>query len=211
VNPWVGASTVLLCTAAVVGAPSAQAAGTPAPAAAAVCQRCHGTAGEGNPPAAIPRIAGQASEYLEKQLRDYASGQRVHPVMQNFAKPLTDSDRTSVANYFASQQSPYLKVKTQSFADELSLGDQLANQGSEVRHVQACKSCHGPDGNGVLHAAPYIGGQSAEYFVSALTSFKDGTRKNDPGKLMSSVAAGLSQADIHAAAAYFSTLANVPP
>jgi thiosulfate dehydrogenase len=211
VNLLAWARTVVLCAAAVTKAQSAQAAGTPAPAAAAVCQTCHGASGEGNPPAAIPRIAGQGSDYLEKQLRDYASGERVHPIMQNFAKPLTEADRTAIANYFSSLDSPYLEVKTQSVAAQLSLGHQLANQGSEVRHVQACKSCHGPDGTGVLHAAPFIGGQSAEYLISALKSFKDGTRKNDPGKLMSAVAAGLTDADILAAAAYFSTVANSSP
>jgi cytochrome c553 len=177
-----------------------------APAAAQVCQRCHGIAGEGNPPAGIPRIAGQSPEYLEKQLRDYARGDRVDPVMQNFAKPLSDAERTAIATYFASLNSPYIAVKTKSFSAQLALGHQLANQGSEAMHVQACKSCHGPDGVGVLHAAPYLAGQSAEYLASALKSFKEGTRKNDPGKLMTSVAAGLSAADILAAAAYFSTL-----
>jgi cytochrome c553 len=185
-------------------------AATP-PAAAAVCQGCHGAGGEGNPPAVIPRIAGQSPEYLEKQLKDYATGDRIHPVMQNFAKPLSDADRSAISAYFASRQSPYVPIKTQSLPAQLALGHQLANQGSEYKHVQACKSCHGPDGTGVLHSAPYLAGQSAEYLASALKSFKDGTRKNDPGQLMSSVAAGLNDADILAAAAYFSTLANSSP
>jgi cytochrome c553 len=182
-----------------------------APAAAAVCQGCHGVGGEGNPPAVIPRIAGQSPEYLEKQLRDYATGDRFHPVMQNFAKPLSDSDRAAIAAYFSSLQTPYIPVKTKGFAEQLALGHQLANQGAEAKHVQACKSCHGPDGSGVLHAAPFLAGQSAEYLANSLKSFKEGTRKNDPGKLMSSVAAGLTDADIQAAAAYFSTLANTTP
>jgi cytochrome c553 len=202
---------MMLCAAVATRVQGAQAAGTAAPAAAVVCLTCHGAQGEGNPPAAIPRIAGQSSEYLEKQLLDYATGDRVHPVMRNFAKPLSEVDRAAIAIYFSALQTPYIAVTTKSFLVQLALGHQLANQGSEVRHVQACKSCHGPDGSGVLHAAPYISGQSPEYLISALKSFKDGTRKNDPGKLMSSVAAGLSQADIVAAAAYFSTLANELP
>ena len=205
-------AAAMLCYA--IAAPSAAAtqdATLPAPAAAAVCQGCHGAGGEGNPPASIPRVAGQSAEYLEKQLRDYANDDRIHPVMQNFAKPLSDADRTAIANYFASLQTAYIPVKTTSFAAQLALGHQLANQGSEAKHIQACKSCHGPDGSGVLHAAPYIAGQSAQYLASALKSFRDGTRKNDPGKLMSSVAAGLTEADIAAAAAYFSTLANASP
>jgi cytochrome c553 len=64
---------------------------------------------------------------------------------------------------------------------------------------------------GVLHAAPYLAGQSAEYLTSALTSFQNGTRKNDPGKLMTSVAGQLDAADIAAAAAYFSSLPSATP
>jgi cytochrome c553 len=56
-----------------------------------------------------------------------------------------------------------------------------------------------------------LAGQSAEYLASALRSFKGGTRENDPGKLMFSVAAGLADADILAAAAYFSILVNAEP
>jgi cytochrome c553 len=89
----------LTATTALAGPPSP-------PAAAAVCRACHGAGGEGNPPAAIPHIAGQSPEYLEKQLRDYASGDRVHPVMRNFAKPLSDADRSTIATYFASLRKP---------------------------------------------------------------------------------------------------------
>jgi cytochrome c553 len=205
------ASTVAFAAMSARSAPAAAPTASAAPAAAAVCQGCHGAGGEGNPAAAIPRIAGQSPEYLEKQLKDYASGDRVNPVMQNFAKPLSDGDRGALANFFGGLQSPYVTVATKSYAAQLSLGHRLGNQGSEENHVQACRSCHGPDGSGVLHAAPFIGGQSAEYLVSALKSFKDGSRKNDPGKLMSSVAAGLTDADILAAAAYFSTVTNASP
>ena len=177
----IGAVMAVTAFSAGITARAALPAGPAAPAAAAVCQGCHGAGGEGNPAASIPRIAGQSPEYLEKQLKDYASGDRVNPVMQNFAKPLNDSDRTALANFFGALQSPYVAMATKSDAARLSLGHRLANQGSEEDHVQACRSCHGPEGIGVPHAAPYIGGQSAQYIASALKSFKDGTRKNDPG------------------------------
>jgi thiosulfate dehydrogenase len=196
--------SVLVVSSVIV--PRAGATQAPAPTAALVCQGCHGADGSGNSAAAIPRIAGQSSEYLEKQLKDYASGAREHPIMQNFAKALSDDDRAAVATFFGAMHSPVIKINTKHDAAQLALGHRLAHQGSEQQHVQACQSCHGPDGVGVPHAAPYIAGQSAEYLTSALKSFKDGARKNDPGKLMSSVATGLTEADITAAAAYFSTV-----
>jgi cytochrome c553 len=181
-------------------------AAQPAPAAAAVCQGCHGAGGKGNAPAGIPRIAGQSPEYLEKQLKDYATGDRANPVMQNFAKPLSDADRRIVSTYFSSLQPPFTAAPSKAFPAQLARGHQIADEGIESLRVQACISCHGPDGVGVLHAAPYLGGQTSDYLTSALKHFKDGTRKNDTGKLMSSVTEGLKEADIVAVAAYFSSL-----
>ena len=184
---------------------------TTAPASATVCQGCHGVHGEGNAPAAIPRLAGQSAEYLGKQLEDYASGDRANPVMQNFAKPLTQADIEAIATYFSTANAPRAVIPSTASASELDLGRRLARQGSEAKRVQACDSCHGPDGMGVLHAAPYLAGQSAQYLTSALTSFQQRTRKNDPGKLMTSVAGQLNTSDIAAAAAYFSSLPSNAP
>jgi len=74
--------------------------------------------------------------------------------------------------------------------------------------VQACDNCHGPDGMGVPHAAPFLAHQYAGYLASALNSFVNGSRMNDPGKLMTSVVERLDDADIAAVAAYFSSLAS---
>jgi len=184
---------------------------TTAPASATVCQGCHGVHGEGNAPAAIPRLAGQSSEYLAKQLEDYASGDRANPVMQNFAKPLMPADIEALARYFSTANAPRAVVPSTASAAQLAFGRRLAQQGSEAKRVQACDSCHGPDGVGVLHAAPYLAGQSAQYLTSAVTSFQQRTRKNDPGKLMTSVAGQLNASDIAAAAAYFSSLPSGSP
>ena len=184
---------------------------TTAPASATVCQGCHGLHGEGNAPAGIPRLAGQSAEYLGKQLEDYASGDRANPVMRNFAKPLTHADIEAVATYFSTANAPPTVIPSTASVPQLDLGRRLARQGSEAKRVQACDSCHGPDGIGVLHAAPYLAGQSVQYLTSALTSFQQRTRKNDPGKLMTSVAGQLNTSDIAAAAAYFSSLPSATP
>ena len=197
-----------LITVATHGIAHAKAA---APASAKVCQGCHGVHGEGNAPAAIPRLAGQSAEYLRKQLEDYASGDRANPIMKNFAKPLTHADMEALAAYFSTASAPRTAIPSTASAADLDFGQELARQGSEVKRVQACDSCHGPDGVGVLHAAPYLAGQSAEYLTSALTSFQQRTRKNDPGKLMTSVAGQLDASDIAAAAAYFSSLPSNAP
>jgi cytochrome c553 len=199
-----GSGTVIAEVAASVG-PTASARGA-APAAAAVCQGCHGADGEGNPAARIPRLAGQAADYLEKQLRDYASGARPNDIMQNFAKPLSDANRGAVAAYFASVKSPYAKAEPGAIDDQLARGHQLAHQGSEGERIQACDNCHGPEGSGLPHSAPYLAGQSAGYLAAELHWWQQGVRKNDAGKLMSSVAERLTDQDVAAVSAYYESL-----
>ena len=169
----------------------------------ASCQACHGAHGEGMAAAHVPRIAGQSAEYLKKQLDDYADGTRVNAIMVNFAKPLSDKQRAQLAAYFAASSAPFIAQAVAVNAVTLARGHQLAYQGDENRRVQACNNCHGPDGVGVPYSAPYLAGQSAEYLESAIKAWKDGTRKNDPGQLMRSVAERLNDADIAAVAAYF--------
>ena len=150
----------------------------------------------------VPRIAGQSAEYLKKQLDDFASGSRDNPIMANFAKALSEAQRQEYAARYATMSAPYAAPSSVS-STQLARGRQLAFQGDEQRQVQACNSCHGPDGSGVLHAAPYLAGQSAEYLVSALKSFQQDTRKNDAGELMRSVAKRLNDADLVAVSGYY--------
>jgi cytochrome c553 len=199
-----GSDAVIAEVAASVGPTSP--AHEAAPAAAAVCQGCHGAHGEGNPAARIPRLAGQAADYLEKELRDYASGSRPNDIMQNFAKPLSDANRRAVAAYFALVNAPYAKVELGATDAQLARGHQLAHQGSEAEQVQACDNCHGPDGSGVPHSAPYLAGQSAGYLAAELQWWRQGVRKNDAGKLMSSVAERLTNKDVAAVSAYYESL-----
>jgi len=192
-------------------APAAQSTATPAPAAPAAaatppCEACHGAHGEGMEAAHVPRIAGQTAEYLKKQLDDYASGARDNPIMSNFAKALSEQQRAKFAARYAAMTAPHVAAAQTAGAAQLVRGHQLAYQGDETRRVQACNACHGPDGIGVAHAAPYLAGQSAEYLASALKTFHEGTRKNDAGELMRSVAARLNDADIAAVSGYFASI-----
>jgi cytochrome c553 len=180
-----------------------------APKTAAVappCDACHGAHGEGLAAAHVPRIAGQSAEYLKKQLDDYAQGTRDNPIMTNFAKQLSTAQREKLAQQYSAMHPPIAAQPTSLKPAQLARGHQLAYQGDEQLRVQACNSCHGPDGVGVLHAAPYLAGQSAEFIASSLKAFQDGTRKNDAGELMRSVAKQLKESDIAAVSGYFSTI-----
>jgi cytochrome c553 len=181
-------------------------ASAPAAAATPPCEACHGVHGEGMAAAHVPRIAGQSADYLQKQLDDYADGSRDNPIMRNFAKALSEQQRAKFAARYAAMSAPYLSQAEPLNAVHLARGHQLAYQGDEAKRVQACNGCHGPDGIGVPHAAPYLAGQSAEYLASALKAFHDGTRKNDAGELMRSVVERLDDADIAAVTVYFASV-----
>jgi cytochrome c553 len=198
---------VPLALAAQTVPPAKPAPATPgAEAPAAPCDACHGAHGEGMAAAHVPRIAGQSAEYLKKQLDNYADGTRDNPVMTNFAKALSEKQRIKFAMQYASMTAPPSPQPKALNAVQLARGHQLAFQGDERERVQACNGCHGPDGIGVLHAAPYLAGQSADYIASALKSFQQDTRRNDAGESMRSVAKQLNDADIVAISGYFASV-----
>jgi cytochrome c553 len=188
----------------IIFALSARAANPAAPP----CEACHGAHGEGMAAAHVPRLAGQSADYLQKQLNDYAAGTRDNPIMANFAKALSKQQRARFAARYASMSAPFISDPASVDTVTLARGHQLAYQGDETRRVAACNACHGPDGMGVAYAAPYLAGQSAEYLAGALKAFRQGTRKNDAGELMRSVAERLNDADIAAVAGYFAGLAS---
>jgi cytochrome c553 len=199
---YVGPLAASLCLWFALAA-AAHAAAAPAVAAAPPCEACHGAHGEGMAAAHVPRLAAQSAQYLRKQLDDYAQGTRDNPIMRNFAKALSEQQRVKFAARYASMPAPPALPSEPLNTADLARGHQLAYQGDEIKRVQACNNCHGPDGVGVDGAAPYLAGQSADYLASALKAFQQGTRKNDAGELMRSAASGLDESDIAAVAGYF--------
>ncbi|MPY22383.1 cytochrome-c oxidase, cbb3-type subunit III [Shewanella psychropiezotolerans] len=66
------------------------------------CATCHGQKTEGNP--SFPRLAGQSSDYLEKQLFDWRTGVRSGDqgqMMQNVVRKLTDDEIKSLSKYLS--------------------------------------------------------------------------------------------------------------
>lgn len=69
----------------------------------AACIACHGPTGAGNPAANYPALKGQHAAYTAKQLRDYASGERVSDgktrVMREIAGKLSEDEIVALASY----------------------------------------------------------------------------------------------------------------
>jgi len=167
-------------------------------AKAAVCAGCHGVDGNSSN-GTWPTLAGQHASYLAKQLREFKDGTRVDPTMQGMAALLSDEDIINVAAYFESQ-----KAKAVSFDSELlEMGENIYRGGITETSVAACMSCHSPNGRGNGPAAwPVLKSQHPEYLVAQLQKFKDGTRSNDPGRMMRNVAARMSEKEMKSVAAY---------
>ncbi|MEO8366865.1 MAG: cytochrome c [Pseudoxanthomonas sp.] len=68
------------------------------------CQGCHGLTGYKNayPSYHVPRIGGQASEYLSQALTEYKKGNRKHPTMQAQAESFSDQDIADLSAYLSS-------------------------------------------------------------------------------------------------------------
>jgi len=195
----------------------------------AACSGCHGANGEGNAAASFPRIAGQSTGYLLRELEAYANGARTNPVMTPIAKALDDAQRRAVAAHYAGLETrtgnatstapapakagattkPATPTKGAANASS-GRGAQLARVGDEGARVQACANCHGPGGIGQAPDYPYLAGQVPGYLQSALAEWKSGARKTDPSGQMPLIAQRLADADVQALVAFYSGLPPPP-
>lgn len=168
------------------------------------CASCHGVDGGGQVAAGFPRLAGLDATYLRRQLDAFATGTRANAVMQPIAKALTASERVALAAYYDHMPVPAMVASPavgKPPADRV--GARLALRGRWSKQVPACVACHGPHGVGVGANFPPLAGQPAAYIVAQLEDFKQGSRHNDPLRLMQHVSAALDAADMKAVAAWF--------
>jgi cytochrome c553 len=174
--------------------------------ASSVCVACHGA--DGNSTIAVnPKLAGQHTDYLYKQLIEFAAkpggktAVRENPVMAGFAGALSDEDKRNVAAYFATQKA---KPGAARIKETLEIGQRLYRTGVAEKGLPACSGCHGPAGAGIPSQYPRLSGQHAEYTEAQLKAFRDGVRKNN--ETMQQVAARLSDAEIKALSDYIAGL-----
>jgi len=170
--------------------------------AAAMCAGCHGS--DGNSLIDMyPKLAGQHSDYLIKQLKDFKSGARQNPIMMGMAMGLSDQDMENIGAYYQS----VVMTEGTSTEESVLLAQDLYRGGDMERKIASCMSCHGPRGNGSgLAKFPKISNQHAPYIEAQLKSFRSGERKNDPQSMMGDTAAKLTDAEISALAAYLGGL-----
>ena len=170
------------------------------------CMTCHGAKGEGQAAAGHPRLAGQPKAYLEKQLKEFASGRRDSPQMAPIAKMLKPGQIEDVTDYYSSL--PGWKSTASSnpaSPDTLSsyaVGMKLATRGKWDNGLPACFACHAEGGTGVPPHFPALAGQPRAYTEAQLKAWQKSARVNDPQGLMKSVANKLTADEIAAVSLY---------
>ena len=174
----------------------------------ALCQGCHGEDGN-SPSATFPKLSGQWSDYIQKQVREFQNGARYNKTMSDIAVSINNfNDLFDIAAYFASQKqmegTPIANPEEQNLYLE---GEKLFTQGNERTGAFRCVKCHGEYGKGQPlnnNLFPVIGGQHKKYLVKQLTEFKTETRENDRSGMMLRITTRLTDHDIEALATYLS-------
>ncbi len=169
---------------------------------AKTCAACHSMDGNSVNPV-WPKLAGQHASYIAKQINDFKAGNRINAQMAPMVAPLSEDDIADLAAYFSSK-----KIKHGTANPELiETGQKLYRAGDAETGVPACMACHGPAGTGNPAAIyPALAGQHADYTIIQLKAFKSGERSNDTNKIMQTVAAPMTDAQIEAVSQYIQGL-----
>ena len=206
---------VLLCSMTAFGAQASDAAKAAPKGAAArgqaivstVCIACHGP--DGNSPLPVnPKLAGQHADYLLKQMKNFKGTdgkppERTNPVMNGMIAAYDEGQMRDLAAYFSAQTQ---KGETAKNRETVERGQKLYRGGDQAKGLPACAGCHGPTGAGIPAQYPRIGGQFPEYMEAQLKNFREGTRTNDPNKMMRTIALKMTDAEIKAVADYIAGL-----
>ncbi|MCF8179117.1 MAG: cytochrome c4 [Sulfuritalea sp.] len=175
--------------------------------ASTVCVACHGPDGN-SPAAANPKLAGQHAEYLLKQMKNFKAAEgkqpeRVNAIMNGMIAAFDEGQMRDLSVYFSEQTQKGEAAKNEATVE---IGRNLYRAGDQSKGLPACAACHGPAGAGMPAQYPRIGGQFAEYIEAQMKSFREGSRANDPSKMMRMVAIKMTDAEIKAVSDYIAGL-----
>jgi cytochrome c553 len=164
-----------------------------------VCVACHGETGVSSSPD-FPHLAGQSGAAIYKQLYDYRTGSRVHPLMTDIAKALDESIIADVAAYYAGQ--PQRNPNPVTLAESPPATIQLVELGDPRRNIPPCASCHRAGAGGPIEA-PVLAEQRDEYLLQQLKHYASGERRNDVYGRMRLIASRLTEAEMRGLAGYY--------
>jgi cytochrome c553 len=164
-----------------------------------VCVACHGETGV-SPSPDFPHLAGQSGAAIYKQLYDYRTGSRSHPLMTGIAMALDEAVIPDVAAYYAGQ--PQRNPNPVTLAESPDAIVRLVELGDPRRNIPPCASCHRAGAGGPIET-PVLAEQRAEYLMQQLKLYASGERRNDVYARMRTIASKLSSSEIEGVAAYY--------
>ena len=103
------------------------------------CFLCHGLEGESASPV-FPRLAGQHSEYIARQLADFKSGKRKSDTMKPQAEDLNPGEMKALGVLFENKKFGGRKVKD---PELLAVGKYIFQRGNQFSGLPSCASCPG--------------------------------------------------------------------
>lgn len=162
------------------------------------CFLCHGSDGESSSEI-FPRLAGQHSQYIAKQLENFKTGKRKSTAMADMSARLTSDEMLALGQYFEKKAVPPEPSRDVELA---AVGRYIFNAGNKFSGVPACASCHGKDGLGTA-SLPRLAGQYASYVETQLKLFNQRERTND-NAVMHAVVSKMSPLEMAAVAEYVS-------
>ena len=161
-----------------------------------VCQGCHRAGARGRPDGSYPRLAGQHTSVLIKQMTDVRAGRRDNPKMYPFANQhvIGPQDIADIAVYL--QALPVTPDNGKGPGTDLEKGKAL--------YGKDCETCHRMDGEGNSPKFfPRVSGQHYKYLLREGLFIRDGKRRNANPKMVEAVKA-YSNADLEAVSDYMS-------
>lgn len=162
------------------------------------CQACHGADAGGDAAKKAPRLAGQRTDYLIRQLTNFADTTRSSSDMHEAASTLeSSSDRRNVVAYIDTLE-PATPAETVS-------GDAAAGKAK----WSLCFQCHGSRGEGSgTYGTPKLAGQHDWYLKQQLQDFASHSRSGDryTDQMEQAADALKSDQDIANVVAYINTL-----
>ncbi|HEY5810329.1 MAG TPA: c-type cytochrome [Povalibacter sp.] len=163
------------------------------------CTMCHGARGMSASNA--PNLAGQYPEVVIKQLQDYRSGHRSSAIMEAIARPLSDTEISDLAAYYASL--PKARTAPTTYDEALPA---VVRVGDPLRNIAPCISCHGQVDQKL--GTPWLEGMPRQYLIDQLRAFQNGTRRNDAQAQMRNMVRSMTAAEIDEVATFYARKAR---
>jgi cytochrome c oxidase subunit 2 len=179
-------------------------------AAFAPCAACHGQNAEGNLAMNAPKLTGIDSWYLQRQLRQYKSGQRGSDPGDVLGIQMRGMAATLVNDKAIRDVVAYIGT-----LNDVPAAPTISGNTASGKDLYAtCVNCHGKEGQGIWAMnAPRIAGMSDWYTANQLRNFRDGIRGAHPddfyGRQMAQISKMLNEeSEITDLIAYMNTLGD---